>query len=55
MVARTVAESVLGLVLSRSNEGGLEAENLTILLNFLHHSKLTAVFEILQPHYQVKF
>ena len=50
-----MANSVLGLILARPNEGGLEIDNLTILLNFLHHSKLTAVYEILQPHYQVNF
>ena len=54
-VARTVAGSVLDLVLSKPNDGGLEIENLTLLLNFLHHTRLTSVFEILQPHYQVTF
>ena len=30
----------------------MSAENLQILLNFLHHTKSTAVFEQLQPSYQ---
>ena len=47
-VARTVAGSVLDLVLSRPNDGGLEVDNLTLLLNFLHHTRFTSVFEILQ-------
>ena len=30
----------------------MSVENLQILLNFLHHTKSTAVFEQLQPSYQ---
>ena len=30
----------------------ISVENLQILLNFLHHTKSTAVFEQLQPSYQ---
>jgi hypothetical protein len=48
--SRTVAEAVLDLVLLSD---GLGPERLTLLLNFLHHTRFTVVFEILQPHYQV--
>ena len=46
-VARQVAEATLNLLSQVSAKGHLE-----VLLNFLHYSKATAVFEILQPSYQ---
>lgn len=49
MVAKTVAQTVLDFVLFPSNK---DPSKLTLLLNFLHHTRLTSVFEILQPHYQ---
>jgi len=42
-----VAEATLNLLSQVSAKGHLE-----VLLNFLHYSKATAVFEILQPSYQ---
>lgn len=46
LVAKTVGQTVLDLVST------LTEEKLEFLLNFLHHTKVTGVFEVLQPHYQ---
>lgn len=46
MVAKTVAESTLDMLCS------LTPENASILLSFMHHTQVTGVFEVLQPHYQ---
>jgi len=46
MVAKTIAEAWLREI-NRMNK-----DKLTILLNFLHLSRLTAIFEILCPEYQ---
>lgn len=46
MVAKTVAESTLDMLAS------MQEADLEMLLNFLHHTKATGVFEVLQPHYQ---
>eukprot|EP00095_Tigriopus_kingsejongensis_P002818 maker-scaffold80_size398941-snap-gene-1.9 protein:Tk02818 transcript:maker-scaffold80_size398941-snap-gene-1.9-mRNA-1 annotation:"hypothetical protein BRAFLDRAFT_126791" len=46
LVARTVAESALALIDS------LEDDQASILLSFMHYTRVTGVFEILQPHYQ---
>ena len=41
-----MAESSLALISS------LDSGNASILLSFMHHTQLTAVFEVLQPSYQ---
>ena len=45
-VAKEVGEATLNMLSKMSTK------NLQILLSFLHHSKSTAVFEVLQPTYQ---
>ena len=46
LVARQVGEATLNML------SKLSKENVELLLNFLHHTKSTAVFEVLQPGYQ---
>ena len=45
-VARVVAESVLDMM------SNMEEHSLALFLNFLHFTKVTTVFELLQPKYQ---
>lgn len=46
LVAKQVGEATLNML------SKLSKENVELLLNFLHHTKSTAVFEVLQPGYQ---